>query len=52
MIERTSLVQIEKLATCRAIDGPEPDYEPVLEQRFGIRRTKGLDHTERVLREA
>jgi hypothetical protein len=50
MIERTRLVQIEKLAARWTLDGPEPRYESVLEQRFGIRRAKGLDHPDRVLR--
>ena len=37
MIERTRLVQIEKLAARRAFDGTKAGYQPVLEQRFGIR---------------
>jgi hypothetical protein len=37
MIERTNLIQIEKLAARRALDGTEPGYQPVLEQRFSIR---------------
>ena len=50
MIERTRLVQIEKPAARWTLNSAEPGYESVLEQSFGIRRTKGLDHTGRVLR--
>lgn len=52
MIERAGLIQIEKLAARWTLNGPEPGDESVLEQRFSIRRTKGLDHRNRVLRVA
>ncbi len=50
MIERTRLIQVKELAARWPLNGPEPGYESVLEQRFGIRRTEGLDHGTRVLR--
>jgi len=50
MIERTRLIQIEELTARWPLNGPEPGYESVLEQRLGIRRTEGLDHAARVLR--
>jgi len=52
MIQRTCLIEIKKLAPRWPLNDPEPGYESVLKQCLDVRRSKGLDHTERVLRMA
>ena len=52
ILQAAGLAQLQQLAPRRPLDRAEAGHRLIAEQRLRLRRTEGLDHPERVLRDA